>query len=201
MTAIDNTPSNKNFLSPLNFKFTIKKAPHVNFFIQKVNIPMISLRQVDIPSPLVRMPIPGDHIDYANLNVTFKVDEDLQNYLEIHNWIKSLGKPEDSDQYYQIQQKDSWTGEGIYSDISVMVLSSTKMANYEIVYTDAHPVSLSGLNFTTTDTDVNYVEATATFKYTLYNINKVQYNTTLFINEVTYETRRNSRTVGSRFQS
>ena len=51
MSAINNTPENKNFLSPLNFRFQIKKAPNVNFFIQKVNIPQIELPQVDTPNP------------------------------------------------------------------------------------------------------------------------------------------------------
>ena len=122
MTAIDQTPSNRNFLSPLNFKFTIKKAPHVNFFIQKVNVPEINLKPPISTNPFVNIPYPGDHIDYSTLNITFKVDEDLQNYLEVHNWIKALGKPRDFSEYKEIQDKKSWTGDGIYSDISVMVL-------------------------------------------------------------------------------
>lgn len=173
MTAIDNTPSNKNFLSPLNFKFTIKKAPHVNFFIQKVNIPDLSLKPVITPNPMVNIPQIGDHLDYGLLNITFKVDEDLQNYLEIHNWVKALGKPKDFTDRTAIRQKLSYTGDGETSDISLMVLSSTKMANYEIVFTDAHPISLTGAVFNTTDEDVNYVEASATFKYTYYDINNV----------------------------
>ena len=173
MTAIDQTPSNRNFLSPLNFKFTIKKAPHVNFFIQKVNVPEINLKPPISTNPFVNIPYPGDHIDYATLNITFKVDEDLQNYLEVHNWIKALGKPRDFSEYKEIEEKKSWTGDGIYSDISVMVLSSTKMANYEVVYIDAHPISLSGIVFNTTDPDVNYIEASAVFKYTYYDISKI----------------------------
>ena len=173
MTAIDNTPSNKNFLSPLNFKFTIKKAPHVNFFIQKVNIPDLNLKPVITPNPMVNIPQIGDHLDYGLLNITFKLDEDLQNYLEIHNWIKALGKPINFDARKAIREKRSYTGEGETSDISLMVLSSTKMANYEITFTDAHPISLTGVLFNTTDTDVNYVEASATFKYTYYDINNV----------------------------
>ena len=39
MSALDSNPANKNFLSPLNFSFRIKKAPYTNFFIQKVNVP------------------------------------------------------------------------------------------------------------------------------------------------------------------
>lgn len=170
MSAIDNTPENKNFLSPLNFKFTIKKAPHVNFFIQKVNIPEISLPAPKYPNPMVNIPIPGEHLTYADLEITFKVDEDIQNYLEIHKWVRALGKPVDTDEYKEIQDKVHWTGDGIYSDISVAILSSTKMPNYEVVYVDAHPTSLSGMIFNTTDNNVNYIEATARFKYTYYDI-------------------------------
>jgi hypothetical protein len=173
MSAIDNTPSNKNFLSPLNFTFQIKKAPHVNFFIQKVNIPSIALRSIETSNPFVKLPYPGDHIDFGELKIVFKVDEDLQNFLEIHNWMKALGKPEDFAQYKAISNIPSYTGEGIYSDISVIILSSSKVANYDISYADAFPVSLSDLNFTTTDNDVNYIEASATFKYSYYNITKI----------------------------
>jgi hypothetical protein len=173
MSALDQTPENRNFLSPLNFRFQIKKAPHVNFFIQKVNVPQMHLIAPNVPNEFVKVPYPGDHIDYSDLELTFKVDEDLQNYLEIHNWIKSLGKPQSYDQYKEIENVVSWTGDGIYSDISLIALSSTKMANYEIVFTDSHPTTLSGLVFETTDNDVNYMTASATFKYTYYDITKI----------------------------
>jgi len=173
MSAIDNTPENKNFLSPLNFRFQIKKAPHVNFFVQKVNIPDIAIRSSDTPNPFVKIPYPGDHMEFGALNITFKVDEDLQNYLEIHNWIRALGKPEDFAGYADIASKPSWTGDGIYSDISVLVLASTKMPNYEVAYVDAFPISLTGISFATTDNNVNYIEASATFKYTYFTITKI----------------------------
>ena len=105
MSVIDNTPANKNFLSPLNFRFQIKKAPHVNFFIQKVNIPSIALPNPTVSNPFVNIPYPGEHLRYGDLEISFKVDEDLQNYLEIHNWLVSLGKPENFDQYKQIQNR------------------------------------------------------------------------------------------------
>ena len=173
MSAIDNTPTNKNFLSPLNFRFQIKKAPHVNFFIQRVNIPSIALRSPDTPNPFVKIPYPGEHLDFGELRISFKVDEDFQNYLEIHNWLKALGKPEEFEQYKTISEIPSYTGEGIYSDISLIALSSAKMPNFDITFTDAFPTSLSDLNFNTTDSDVNYIEASATFKYTYYSIVKL----------------------------
>lgn len=173
MSAIDNTPSNRNFLSPLNFKFSLKRAPHVNFFIQKVNLPSLELPPVNSPNPFVNIPYSGEHITYGELSITFKVDEDLQNYLELHNWIKSLGKPQSFEGYKTLSEKDEFTGDGLKSDISLMVLSSTKSANYEIVFAEAHPISLSGIVFNTTDDNVNYIEASAAFKYTYYDINKV----------------------------
>jgi hypothetical protein len=173
MSAIDNTPENKNFLSPLNFRFQIKKAPHVNFFVQKVNIPDIAIRSPTSPNPFVNIPYPGDHMEFGALNITFKVDEDLQNYLELHNWIRALGKPEDFTGYADIASKPSWTGDGICSDISVLVLASTKMPNYEVAYADAFPISLTGITFNTTDPNVNYIEASATFKYTYFTITKI----------------------------
>lgn len=173
MTALDNTPANKNFLSPLGFKFQIKKAPHVNFFIQQVNIPSLILQSPEKGNPFVNIPYPGEHLKFGELKISFKVDEDLQNYLEIHNWIRALGKPENFNQYKEIQNKPIASGDGIYSDISLMVLSSTKMANYEIVYIDAYPVMLSDLQFNTVDTDVNYITASSTFEYTYYTITNI----------------------------
>jgi len=172
MSAIDNTPENKNFLSPLNFKFQVKKCPHVNFFVQKVSIPEIKLNPVMYQNPFVKAPMPGDHMDYGDFTVTFKVDEDLQNYLEIHNWIKALGKPVNFEDRRKIREKLDYTGEGEKSDISLMVLSSTYAPNYEVVLTDAFPVSLSGIEFNTVDTDVSYLISTAIFKYTYYDISR-----------------------------
>lgn len=172
MSAIDNTPTNKNFLSPLNFKFQIKKTPHTNFFIQKVNIPSINLPDIMTPTPFIDLPIPGDHLKYGEMNITFAVDEDLTNYMEINNWIVSIAQESSFDKYHEISNQPIYSGNGIYSDISLFVLNSTKLPNYEITFIDAYPKALGDLVFNTTDGDVNYIQVSATFKYTRYEINK-----------------------------
>lgn len=161
-----------NMLSPLNFKFTLKRAPNLNFFVQKINIPGISLPKVDTPNPLIKIPLSGDHLEYDELDVTFKVDENLQNYLEIHNWVRSLGKPF-FEEYANLSKKAIYTGEGLKSDIVVTVLTSQKNPNYEFVFKDAHPISISSISFESTDESVNYIEATARFVYTIFDIVKV----------------------------
>jgi len=172
MSAVDNTPTNKNFVSPLNFKFVLKRAPHVNFFIQRVNLPGLTLPATQSPTPLIRIPQYGDHLEFDELSISFKVDEDLQNYLEIQNWLRGLGKLS-FPQHAALSSKSSFTGESLRSEISLMILSSAKRPNYEIIFEDAFPTRISGLDFNTTLEDVPYIEADATFQYTKYEINKV----------------------------
>lgn len=164
--------TNKNFLSPLNFKFQLKRAPHVNFFLQSVNIPGLSLPEIDVSNPLIRVPYAGDHLMYDELEVQFKIDEELNNYMELHSWVRSLGK-RDYREYAALKQKSVQSGESLKSDISLLILTSNKNANYEVVFKDAFPIRVSGIDFTTTDQDVEYITASATFRYLTYDITKV----------------------------
>lgn len=173
MSAVNNTPANKNFLSPLNFKFSVKRAPHVNFFLQKASIPSIQLPQIDIPNMFVPIPTTRTHLEYGVFSVTFKVDEDLENYMEMHNWIKALGFPDNFDEYRKLSVIPEYTGEGLRSDLSLIILNSTKTPNYEFVFRDAFPTYLSNVTFDTTLDDVNYVSATVEFAYILYEVNKL----------------------------
>jgi len=173
MSAIDNTPENKNFLSPLGFKFTIKKAPHVNFFIQNVNIPSISITNVNVGNPFVKIPHSGEQMEFGDLQITFKVDEDMANYLELFNWIVSLGKPDNYTGYAALAAQPLISGLGISSDISLIILDSHKNSNMEIIYRDAFPISLGNLDFNTVDSSVDYISCTASFKYTLFSIDTI----------------------------
>ena len=46
------------------------------------------------PTYLKDLPIPGDKMEFEDLNVRFLVDENLENYMEIQNWMRGLGFPE-----------------------------------------------------------------------------------------------------------
>jgi hypothetical protein len=174
MSALDNTPSNRNFLSPLNFKFVLKRAPHVNFFLQKINLPQVAItRAIEYSNPLIVIPISGEHVSFSPLTISFKVDEDLQNYLEIFNWIKALGDYGRDGDYRALQDASPGSDKGLVSDISLMVLSSTKMPNYDITFMDAFPTSISAMTFNTTDSDVAYIEAQAEFRYTIFEVKNI----------------------------
>ena len=57
------------------------------------NIPNISLSLVEQPTPYRDTYIEGT-LDYGRFNLQFLVDEDMENYLILHNWMRGLGVPE-----------------------------------------------------------------------------------------------------------
>ena len=164
MSAI-NVPANKNFLSPLGFRFILNRAPNLNFHVQAVTVPGLNLSYAETPTPFVPLPNSGK-ITHGDFNVTFRVSEDLDDYLEIHNWMIGLGATDNFDQYKTVQDQNGKT----YSDATVLIMNSSMRANIRVVFKDVFPIQLSDLTFNTTDTDVNYIECSASFKFTKYDI-------------------------------
>lgn len=168
-----NTPVNKNFLSPLGFSFSIKKLPTTNFFVTRATLPGFNLGIATVPNPFVRIPLPGDKIDFSDLQVTFKIDEDMKNYIEIYNWVMGLGFPDNYGQYDALKKQQRGSGEGVYSDASLTVLTSAMNPNIEYTFRNAFPYSISDVDFNTSSADVEYIEATVSFKFELFTIGQV----------------------------
>ena len=166
MNAIVNQPSDINFLSPLGFKFEIKKLPTFNYFVQAVDFPPFSLNNTNvIQTPFNRIITAGDHVTFNDLIVTFKIDENMVSYFEVYDWITALGKPDNVGQYAAIAKKAPGSGEGVTVDATLTVLNSAMQPNLLITFVDVIPASLSGFKFNSTDTAVTYLTATVTFKY------------------------------------
>ena len=87
-TAFDNQISNRNFLSPVGFKFTLAKEPKVSFFSNTARIPELSLGTAVQPSYLKDVDVPGDKLLYGDFSLRFLVDENMENYMKIHNWLR-----------------------------------------------------------------------------------------------------------------
>lgn len=170
MSAIDHNPTNINLLSSLVFAFQIKRAPNVNFHIQSCTLPGIMLDQVEAPNPFTVIPHNGDHIYWEDLGINFKVNEDLSDWLEIWNWIKNSGFPNSYDEYSSLSSKTPTSGNGLASDISLLISNNNKTFTYDVVFKNAFPISLSALNFDSTTDGVVYFNAFCSFRYTSYEI-------------------------------
>ena len=174
-SAFSNQLQNRNYLSPVGFKFTLAKEPKVSFFCTSSKIPEISLQTETQNTYLKDIDVPGDKLTYADLYLKFLVDEDLVNYMAIHNWLTGLGFPESAQDYRDLltNQDDitqSLDPKKAFSDGSLYILDSNYNTNAIVKFKDLFPVSLTSLNFDSTQTDIQYFTAEATFKYTIYDI-------------------------------
>lgn len=154
------TSTNRNFLSPLGHKFVLSRTPNLNFNVQTVRLPGLTLSSTDTATPFVSIPNSGK-ISYAPLTITFRVNEDMQDYFEIRRWMERLGAPVSLGQYKDIKESQ----DGLYSDGTLVIMNSAMRGNISATFYDLFPIELSDLQFTTMDTDVNYIECTVDFRY------------------------------------
>jgi hypothetical protein len=171
-TPLSNQIGNRNFLSPIGFKFTLARYPKVSFFANSVRIPEISMSVAIQPNYLNEIPVPGTAMTFGDFNLRFLVDENMENYMVIHNWITALGGSGSLKEYGDLLK----SGDGIrdtkkaFSDGSLRVLNSNYKDVAVVKFSDLWPASLTSLEFTATDTDINYLTAEVVFKYTIYDI-------------------------------
>lgn len=152
----------QNSLPLLNYKFKLARTPNVEYRAQSVTIPGLTLGSVDIPTQFgLRVPFTGN-IAYDDLDISFLVGENLKDYLEIYNWMISAGHPDELN--YPTDQKET------VSDISVFILNSASRPIVNVRFTDAYPIQISSLNFDSTLSEVQYAQATVTFRYNRYYI-------------------------------
>ena len=164
--------TNRNFLSPAGFKFNIAKEPKAAFFCNAVRIPEISLAIAVQPSYLKDIDVPGEKLTYGDLTIRFLIDENLENYMAIHNWLTGLGFPETAQNYADLITNDNGIRDPkeAFSDGTLTVLNSNYRSVAMVKFKDLFPVSLTSMEFDASITDVQYFTAEATFKYTVYNI-------------------------------
>ena len=166
-------PSNINHLTPIAYRFNIRKIPKVIYFCQSVNIPGISFSSTVQTTPFSPINIQGDTLFYEDLTIRFLVDEDLEAYTEIFNWITALTAPKAFSQYKTERDTNKVlrrsTG-NLFSSAELIILNNNMNPNKEVIFDDVFPVSLSSIEFDSGST-LDTLSATVTFKYTTYSIN------------------------------
>ena len=192
INSISRQPTQQDYASPSQFKFSIAKLPKVEFFCTEVNIPGISLGNATQLTTLRDIPLPGTKLEFGDLSLTFLVDEKFDNFEEIYTWLRSLGFPADHTEYANLVEagRDRFPTQGkqlsgvskfagregtavnvgaTLSDATLSILSAKNNVIKEVRFTDIFPTGLSGVGFSTQATDVQYLTSTVNFKYTLYD--------------------------------
>lgn len=177
---------NRNFLSPIGFKFAINKMRGVDFFCQSASIPSISMGDYKQGTRYNVVYQPGDELYYEPLYIKFLVDENMKNYYQVHDWIREITTPYSSREFQfdrgtlKSINKDkirlrTTDREKIYgnndwlSDCSLFILSSNYRPVSEFVFKDCFPISLTTLNFDASVPDVNYFTAEVQLRYNYFD--------------------------------
>ena len=172
-----NQIKNRNYLSPVGFKFVITKAPKADFFSNSASIPGINLGFALQSNYLRDIPVAGDKLTFDDFTLSFFVDENLENYMEVQNWLRGLGYPDSVQEFINLKNDDKYTPDpsaknalNEYSDATLIVYNSSFNEIVKVKFRDVFPVSLSTINFDASAGDIDYVTADATFKYSIYDI-------------------------------
>ena len=163
---------NRNFLSGVAFKFNLTKLPKVDFFSNSARIPELNLELAKQPSYLKNIDVPGERLTFGDLTLQFLVDENMENYIAVYDWLKGLGFPETTKQFRELTTDEDGQRDQkeAFSDGTLRILNSNYREVAKVKFEDIFPISLTSLEFDATNTDIQYFTAEATFKYTIYNL-------------------------------
>lgn len=166
-------PENINPLQSNGFMFSIVKLPEIKYFCQEVTLPNLDAPAAEMGTPLVNTPIPGEKLSFGDLSITFLIDEQMKNYIALHDWMIGLGFPKSHAQYTNFvgSRLDELVLSELsagYSDAVLQVLDSSNNPSRSIQFVDVFPTALNQITLTSTTTDTQYLAATATFQYTYY---------------------------------
>jgi hypothetical protein len=138
-------------------------------------LPGITLGKAVMANSVHDFNMPGEALDFDDLTIQFLVDEKMANYLAIHDWMIGLGFPEGHKWYRELisaernAQGYSENSKAV-SDCSLTILDSDNKPLKRFTFTDAFPVSLTGLTFQANNSDVQYLVATLTISYSYYSV-------------------------------
>lgn len=149
-----------NYLSPTNFSVSIQRLPHVEFFTQKAAVPSLSTQAIELSSPTNPFYSVPQNIAYTDLELTFIVDENMNNYKEVLNWMEGISGPESTD-----QTKNLLAGNGYKSDIILTITNSHKNPHIQFTFKDAFPTSLGQIGLDVNVQDVSYATCSVTMRY------------------------------------
>jgi|TARA_B110000914_G_scaffold220491_1_gene230655 hypothetical protein len=149
-----------NFLNPSSFVLTLDSLAYsgAEFTIQTMILPDVTTEGASLPFRQIDVGRTSDKMVFGQFEISYLIDEDLLNYKEIFDWMKSN---------VETNHSTSTTSDH-YRDLTLTVMNSANNVTKQIKFVDAYPTSISSLPFDITTTDVEYLTAVVTFAYSYY---------------------------------
>ena len=184
-------PTVFDYATGTQWRLTFNRLPKTTWFCVTANVPGITLGEASYPTPMADTYLTGDKLTFETLNITFLVDEELQNYRELWDWLVGIGAPKQHSQWSSVltkgdgavrtfgtpdtdtRTKTTSEESNLYSDSTLIVYNSKNVAKVNVHFKNMFPTSLSALEYSQELTDVEYFKATASFRYLYYEFETV----------------------------
>jgi hypothetical protein len=154
-------PERINPLLPTYYRFSIQRIPHTMYFCQSASLPTVTMSEVIMPTPFMAIKSPSK-MDFDELSITFIIDEEMKNWFEIFNWMRSTTNVENYEEFRPANTH--------LSTANLVILNSTKNPKINVTFEGLYPRTLGSVDFTSTLVDPEPFQCTATFAYRNYNI-------------------------------
>lgn len=159
-------PLYNNYFS---LKFNFKLNTQFELLCQRVNLPGIKIPDLTQPTNLgTTIPVPSLIAGFEPLAAEFIVDENMDNWLTVYNWVKNITNIQDD-------KLDNITYQTWHTTAVLSIYTSPYSLNgcdhpIKVTFYNIVPISLGGLNFQSDNTDTVIQKASAQFKYSYYTI-------------------------------
>lgn len=155
--------NNINLLQPTSFKLIIDRKNYKNleFFCQSIMLPSLSAVPVEMPfRGVTAVPFAADKLTYGELNANILLDENLNSYVEMYNWMHRIVEAN------EVEASKYGPEIPTYADITVAILSSHNNTTRTIRYTDCIPTMLGDVSLEAASGDVQFISFPVTFRFT-----------------------------------
>jgi hypothetical protein len=142
---------NSNLLSLTGFKLIINNIDfkYTEYFAVSASFPNVSLPEITTGFKNMAGFVSGDRLVYDALNIRIAIDENLESYNEIFNWLTHNTKTQTLKTY----------------DILLCFLTNHNNVGRKIKFMNAFPTNLGGIEFSVQQSDVEYAAVDVTFRY------------------------------------
>ena len=191
-------PATFDYSQQNQFKIYLPIFPTTEWFVTRATVPGISLGQAVVPTPLTNMQFVGEKVEFSPFDMTFIVDEKLNNYMEMYGWVKNIGFPHAHTQFMSTSRPDGLNIEkkiespprgrateittvnkadrNLYCDIGMTILSSKNNAVAQVTMYDAFPVSMSAIEYSQQESDTIYATCDVSFAFTWFDVSSIGSN-------------------------
>ena len=148
----------KNILNNDKFKmsFSGERFKNKNFedYVNSISVPSITLGTINQGTRMRNLERPGDSLVFSDFALDFFIDENMDNYSLIYNWINDIRN----------FNKDNFNNE-LVTDISIVLLTNKNNTNKGFKIGDAFPYNLSGFPMNITENPTRGVIVSLDFKF------------------------------------